>query len=693
MWKYSLFFYKICAITTFLSAFLLFQVQPLISKHILPWFGGGSMVWITALFFFMLVLLAWYLYVLILSHFSLKTQKYLHGILISITGWILIYHQYIWNSSITPNFSEDYFHIEPILSILFILGITVGMPFFLLSTTSSLLQLWYGKSTGKEPFSLYAISNVGSLLGLLSYPFFFEPIFTTHTQGIIWTGLFTLYLIGLIIILIQTHFIQDPMESNIIDSIIQPREFLVWTWVASVPVMVMLTSTSYISGFVAAMPFIWIMPLALYLISFIITFRWWDRKIGWFTLISVFFSCLIALLLIGFSGNKTIPILLIVLWVSVLSISHYCHEWLYENRPKNSKLPWFYVALSVGGVVWSSIVLISTLFVLKSPLEYICILFPMMMIALYQLYRFSFREDFLSKKILIIFLVLALITLILFSYNRIEYTSHILTQERNFYGSKKIMEYQDANWRTIRSLTHEMTTHGFEYKDSTGSIAYSYYTSTSGLGRVMEYLKERSASRLDVGIVWLWAWIINTYCRDNDTFTYFEIDPEVYQLAQEYFSFLKGCKNKEVKIGDARKLLLDEQKNTQKKYDIIIIDAYADDAVPAHLITTEAIRLYLSLLKKDGVIAIHISSRYLDLLPVISGLTKDNPLQGRYYKDTSPSMQGSSSLWTVLTQDTSLFQAKNFEMMQDLSKIEPILWTDSKNALWQIVRFGKQVGK
>lgn len=692
MKKYISSFYILCAGTIFLSAFLLFQIQPLISKHILPWFGGGAMVWITALFFFMFVLLAGYLYVLILSYLTLRFQKYVHLLLISLVAWLLLYNSSIWGSSITPSISEDYYSSRPVLSILFVLWITIGSPFFVLSTTSSLLQLWYGKSTGDEPFSLYAISNIGSLLGLLSYPFLFEPIFTTQTQGMIWSGLFFLYLIGIILILIKTKFVSSSKapERHIIEQKIQISRFLGWTWVASIPVMVMLTSTSYISGFVAAMPFIWIMPLALYLISFIISFRWWDRKIGWVTLLIVFFSSLIALLLMGFSGNKTIPILLIVLWMSVLSISHYCHEWLYEHRPMSAKLPWFYVALSLGGVLWSSIVLISTLFILKSPLEYVYILFPIMLVSLYQLYKYSLWEEFLSKKQLWILCGFALLVFGLFIYNRIMYTSQVVTMERNFYGSKKIIDYQNTHGRTIRGLTHEMTTHGFEYKDSTDAyMSYSYYTATSGIGRMMKYLREQSITPLDVGAIGLWAWILNTYCREGDSFTYFEIDPEVYTLAQKYFTFLSGCKNKEIKIGDARKLLSDEQKNTDKKYSIIVIDAYADDAVPAHLITTEAIKLYLSLLKENGVIAIHISSRYLDLLPVISGLAKDNTLEGRFYKDMSPPPEGSSSLWAILTKDTLLFQGQSFDMMQDISKIEPILWTDTKNALWQIVRFWK----
>ena len=155
------------------------------------------------------------------------------------------------------------------------------------------------------------------------------------------------------------------------------------------------------------------------------------------------------------------------------------------------------------------------------------------------------------------------------------------------------------------------------------------YTSTSGLGRMMQYIKQKNHWWMDVAVIGLWAWIINTYCWQNDSFIFFEIDQEVYDLAQWYFTFLDHCKEKEIKIWDARKLLWIDEKNN-KKYDIIIIDAYSDDAVPAHLITSEAAKLYLSLLKQNGIIAIHISSRYLDLLPVISGLTQDNSLFWRF---------------------------------------------------------------
>ncbi len=692
MKKYTPSFYRLCAITTFLSAFLLFQIQPLISKHILPWFGGGSMVWITALFFFMLVLLFGYIYVLIISFYSLKFQKSLHSLVIFLVSWVLLYHHFSWTSSITPLFSEHYLGSSPILDILFLLSVSIGAPFFLLSTTSSLLQLWYGNSTGKEPFSLYAISNIGSLLGLLSYPFLFEPIFSTTMQGSIWASLFIVYIICLLFILIKTRFLpsDDSIEISLVSSQVRRSlnaiHFLEWIWVASVPVMIMLTSTSYISGFIASMPFIWIIPLALYLVSFIISFRWGDRMVGSLTLLGVFFISIIGLSLISFTNNITVPVVLIVLWLSVFAISHYCHEWLYENRPIPSQLPWFYVALSIGGVFGSSLVLLSTLFILKSPLEYLYILIGMMIISLYQLYHFSLNKyDILKRHVLLLCAIFVIVIGFLIS-SQIDYSKQIIAQERNFYGSKKILENTNSEGKVYRSITHEMTTHGFEYRDDENkSQPNSYYTSTSGLGRMIQHIKQKNHWWMDVAVIGLWAWIINTYCWPNDSFTFFEIDQEVYDLAQKYFTFLNHCNDKTIKIWDARKLLWIDEKNN-KKYDIIIIDAYSDDAVPAHLITSDAVKLYLSLLKGNGVIAIHISSRYLNLLPVISGLTQDNNLVWRFYKDTSPSFRGSPSLWTLLTKDWSFFSAQEFNIMKDISTISPILWTDTKNALWPIVR-------
>ena len=226
MQKYTPSFYRLCAITTFLSAFLLFQIQPLISKHILPWFGGSSMVWITALFFFMLILLAGYIYVLIISYYSLKIQKSIHSFVLIIVSLILLYHHLTWTSGVTPIFSEHYFGLGPVLAILSILSVSIGAPFFLLSTTSSLLQLWYGNSTGKEPFSLYAVSNIGSLLGLLSYPFLFEPIFTTATQGVMWTVLFALYIVCLLVVLFNTTLLPHEVTEKISVSPPQKRQAL-----------------------------------------------------------------------------------------------------------------------------------------------------------------------------------------------------------------------------------------------------------------------------------------------------------------------------------------------------------------------------------------------------------------------------------------------------------------------------------
>lgn len=688
--------YHLYAVVTFLSAFLLFQVQPLISKHILPWFGGGSMVWITALFFFMLVLLLGYVYVLLLSQLTLQLQKIGHSlVLASVTG-LLMFNNSQWVSSITPTFQDGFVSNGPVVGVLYVLFLSIGAPFFILATTSSLLQLWYGQSTGKEPFSLYAISNVGSLLGLLSYPFLIEPYLATTAQGQLWTTLFIIYFLGMVAIILQARSLKEAKiavasveEVALIRQPVTPVNFLQWVAVASIPVMVMLSSTGYVSGFVAAMPFIWIVPLALYLISFIVSFRGGERSIGTFTLVSVVLVSLAALSLTQVSNVVTVPILLIVLWGAVFAISHYCHEWLYEHRPQAAVLPWFYVALSLGGVFGSALILASTLFILKSAQEFVFVVIATILVALYQLYKLEPTKLLIRRAQLHYLSAISLLLIVSFTFVHVSKASSTLALERNFFGTKRVIE-TTSDGNRVRALLHELTAHGFEYMDNEefNRQPIAYYTENSGMGRVMNQQKQKKGEeKMEVAVIGLGAGLLSAFCRPQDHYTFFEIDPEVVAIANKYFTYLERCENKEVILGDARQLMLEEYKAGAKKYDFIIMDAYADDAAPAHLMTAEAVGLYLSLLNPGGVIAIHVSSRYLDLLPVVSGLARAHDLAGRYYHDEEPPEYGTASIWTMLAREENVFAGPELEVLSNLSEIKPVYWTDTKNALLPIVRY------
>ena len=682
--------YHLAAVTTFLSAALLFQVQPLICKRILPWFGGGSMVWITALFFFMLVLFAGYLYVLWLSRFNFFNQKAFHLLLIVSATLVLIYNSSRWSSGITPVFNQDYFSFPPVWSVLLILSISVGLPFLLLSTTSSLLQLWYAQDSGREPFSLYAISNTGSLLGLLSYPFLVEPLLNTTGQGQLWVFGFGLYVAFLLFLMWRLSPQPYKNDATAADQV-AVRQFLLWVVVASVPVMMMLTSTSYITGFVASVPFIWIVPLALYLLSFVISFRPGERRLSLMTIIMTLVAVSVGLVLAVAYGEVVLPVALLGIWVGMFAVAHYCHEWLYEHRPAAVMLPWFYVALSLGGVFGSSLILVSTLFILKTPLEFILLLSAILIALLAHVYRMTPRDHpYFKRPIIHTTASLLLILVIVLVGSRIQFATGKLANERNFFGTKSVYQVTKENGDIVRGLSHEVTIHGYE--NMTGQYVgepSAYYAKSSGVGMVLRYLQARDTEPIAVAVIGLGAGALGLYCRAQDNFEFFEIDPQVIGLALQYFNLLDNCGDlsNQIKIGDARQVLLALEASASKpQYDLIIMDAYADDAAPAHLMTKEAMELYLQLLKPGGYVAFNISSRYLNLLPVIAGLAEAHNLAIRKYDDKDPLPHATMSTWVIVSREENNFADPALALLEK-AETKTVLWTDTYNALWPVVRF------
>jgi len=691
------FLYGIFAITIFVSSFLLFQVQPLIGKHILPWYGGSSAVWVTAMLFFMVALAVGYIYALLLSRFKLLYQAIIHVLVLTTTLIVVKSNFQIWPSAITPTIDDLTIGFsDPVLAVFFTLLLTVGLPFTLLSSTSSLLQLWYGTLSGKEPFSLYGISNIGSLLGLLSYPIFFERWFSTYVQGQLWTYTFVVY-VALMLVILYTVFIFNKKSETKKELMVgqkfqaSSKQFLIWAGVASVPVMVMLTGTSFMTVSVAPVPFLWVGPLALYLLSFIITFRSGFRLPLWINEVIVVLSSITLLLVAVSSFNIFLVVLLTHL--TLFAIYHWCHEVLYESRPVTEGLTLFYVALSIGGIFGSLLIKILSAYLLVIPIELILIL---LFSALFISYRWYLNKDtaipifnFKLTKAISLFFMIVVVVASAFHIYKFEHDS--VAKKRNFYGYKAVV-MSDLNDVKTLSLQHGITNHGYQiYQDGELlNVPTSYYGSSSGVGEVFSFLQSRDEFGLSVAIAGLGSGGLLPYCRDKDNFIYFEIDQNVIDLAKDHFTYLEYCANNEIILADAR-LALQKIKNEKGGglYDFIILDAYADDMMPMHLMTKEAVDLYQSLLKPDGVLAIHISSRYLNLLPVIKAVAEANMLSAKFLHDNNPDVNAVESLWTVMVKDQDIFSNEIFvNNFSDFSEVEKsVLWTDTYSALWPVVKF------
>ena len=684
--------YFLYAVTIFVSSFLLFQVQPLLGKHILPWFGGSPSVWITALFFFMGGLAVGYTYALLLTLLSRPNQILVHSVFLVLVLFTLYQSSLIWSSAITPSIGVIAGSSDPAWSVFHVLAVSVGLPFVLLSSTSSLLQYWYGKATKNEPFSLYAVSNTGSLLGLLSYPIVFERLLSTDAQGYWWAIGFVVYavlLVGLMIYHLQKYSAQKEISLNKQKSTMPTVwRFLTWLLLASVPIMAMVTGTDYITGYVVAVPFLWIVPLALYLLSFIVSFRGQNRLPEKYIYFMMIFSSLLATSTVSTSIPLPVIPTVVLLFLAMFSVNHLCHEWLYSLRPEKEHLTAFYVALSFGGIFASSIVLLSSLYLVPIPVEFIFIIGISGLISgfilLKQFSVFLKHIHRLSTSTLVFTLLAIVISL----FNIVgRHTSDVIASERNFFGYKAVTETKMSTGEIRRSLIHGVTNHGYQFLDSDFTHEpVGYYSETSGVSMGFEYLRAKKSDGLRVAVAGLGAGALAGHCQEEDVFDFYEIDPQVISLAEEYFTYLEECSGHSIILGDARTELAKVAKKANRPvYDYIILDAYADDVMPIHLMTTEAVHEYLSILEPDGVLAIHISSRYLNLMPVIQKLAMDNDVKAmsRLDKKFEPSVNVGSH-WTLLAEGW-IFEGEFFEGFEIISESRLRLWTDRYSSLLPLV--------
>lgn len=686
-------YYTLFACTVFLSSFLLFQVQPLIGKHILPWYGGSSAVWMTALLFFMVALAVGYGYVFWLARLRLPLQVVIHSGMVLLTVGSVWWHTRTWSSGITPSPSDALFALDPTLSVLLTLTVAIGLPFILLSATSSLLQVWYAELCLEEdPSSLYSISNVGSLLGLLSYPFVVEPLLSTAAQGFWWTVGFALYVGLLLSIGWRMYEGEHALRAATGETEkVSLRRFLTWLLVASVPVIALLSGTTFMTTTIAPIPLLWVGPLMLYLISFVWSFRA-TRTPPHHQLYegAVFVTACIA---IACAWSGVVPVAASVLAVHAVLIAlfHWCHEYLYDTRPTPAALPLFYVALSLGGIFGSVVVKISSLWIFVLPIEFTVLLISAIVVILFR--WFPVLPPFFPARVRqhFRFIIVGLGALVIgMSATHIMLRQYyVVDQARNFFGYKAIVELPKGGVER-RSLQHGLTDHGFQRIVAGEPVieAVSYYATSSGIGRVFAYLDDAKPEARDVAIIGLGTGGLSAYCRPGDTYTFIEIDPQVITMAQESFTYLDACAGARVIEADGRLALAAQSESEERpQYDVIVLDAYADDMIPVHIMTIDAISQYKKLLAPNGIIAINISSRYLNLAPATVGLAVANDLALRHIYDEKPvSPHAHPSQWVVLSTSPEVFLHPAFSTAATLSPESALYWTDTYSALLPTIK-------
>lgn len=679
------------ATTVFVSAFLLFQVQPLISKFILPWFGGTPAVWSTCMLFFQVTLFLGYVYAHATTRFlSVGEQALLHIVLLVVASSIL---------PITPDDSwKPAADAEPIFQIVKLLAACVGLPYFILSSTGPLLQRWFSlQAPGVSPYRLYALSNVGSLLALISYPFLVEPTIGSPTQAWLWStafGTFTLLcaLCAIRVMKSNKHPASDePGQEQEAEPAVAPNftTSVRWFGLAMIASVMLLATTNQVCLDVATVPFLWIVPLTIYLLSFILCFdasRWYNRK--WYSVLLVLSMMFVIRVM---NNGANVPIMLqIVTYLSGLYLAcMVCHGELATQKPHPKYLTRFYLLMSAGGAGGGLLVGLAAPLVFPDYLEMHFGITAAMITGIVVYFRETYVSNDGAKPIMRFqsgmlvwgFAMLwAVGTLVSDAYD----SSDALDRSRNFYGVLRVVEAETKTGDAKRELFHGRIRHGSQLTGHENrTIPTTYYGRTTGSGLAMQLHKPQTNRR--VGVVGMGVGTLAAYGKQGDRFRFYEINPEVIRLAKKHFSFLDDTPaDCEIITGDAR---LSLEREEAQDFDVLVLDAFSGDAIPTHLLTREAFRLYDRHLAQDGVLCVHISNLHFDLRPIIHGLATEFDWKTLgVQNDDNDAEATSMAQWVLLSRQPISNEITTAATGRFSLKQRRLLWTDEFSNLATILR-------
>lgn len=598
------------ALTVFLSAFLLFQIQPMVAKMILPWFGGASSVWSTCLVFFQAELLLGYLYV----HWLHETLAPRRQTLVHIA--LLLLSLAALPVAADPSW-KDSAQAQPVASVLGVLTGAVGLPYLLLSTTGPLMQAWYARAfTGVMPYRLYALSNLASMLALLSYPVLVEPFLEVRGQTWMWSAGYALFVAACGATAWWSRR-QVPSERETATAlppdVPRPtwRDGLLWAALAMTASTLLLAMTRHLTQDVAPVPFLWVLPLALYLLSFILCFdapRYYARPLFLAALPVAFFGMDRI-----FDEGLPVPWMIALISAALFVFCMVCHGELVRRKPHPRHLTLFYLMLSLGGAMGGLFVGLVAPAAFPAYFElpiglFLCALLTV--IVLWRGLRLHWR--------LLLVLALAGYGWRLGMVSKELVDGYVVTV-RNFYSQLRVSERHDGGPGWKRVLVHGRINHGEQYlSDEARREPNTYYCEESGVGRAIFALPQ--ARPLKIGMVGLGAGTLAAYGRAGDTLRIYEINDQVLQLANSHFTYLADSPARiETVLGDGRLML---EREPDQGFDLLALDAFSGDAIPAHLLTLEAMRTYLRHLRPDGILAVHITNRYLDLQPVMAAAAR-----------------------------------------------------------------------
>lgn len=660
--------------TTFLGAFLLFVAEPMTGKLVLPIFGGSAMVWVTVMLFFTTILFFGYGYVVWLRRLEKKIQFFIHIclLIISLVGTVFGYLR----------FTSDTLLTNPILSLLYILISNFALPTFVLATTSVLLQCWYSDLYRlKSPYWLYIVSNAGSLFGLLLYPFLIEPFLSIKTQWEIWIGGFLLFCVlmtwGTVL------FYKNVSEKNVKRLSYKATPILRFTWfvLPFISTAAMLSFTTQLTSQVSPIPFVWVATLGVYLLSFVFAFidtKWYPK---WF--FEILLLCLVPIVGLLAYGLLAVGYLVVFCFYLffLFVIDLVCNRALFVLRPSPEGLSNYYLLNGLGGVGASIFTAIIAPNLFTDIWEFPLVIIMAAGVAGIILIKSKFRKIRAISMPFALASGVVFIVLFLRNQDRLFGGNDVtaLATMRNFYGVLHVLKKGKSEPYQIQ-LYNGYIIHGDQtFGVNQEFVPSTYYTRESGLGiTILNHPKSIKKMPLKIGTIGLGTGTVATYCGKGSSIRFYEINPQVITVAENYFTYLSNAKkngcNVEIVQGDGRTSLTNELKKDRKNnFDVLIVDAFTGDTIPTHLLTEEAIDLYLSNLSEEGVIAVHVSNKYLDLAPV---LKSEASIKKLYFQ----LVEKMGASWVILSR--SIFGSESF--LPGVSTVKP--WTDDYSNLFQVLR-------
>ncbi len=677
----------VVAITVFLGAFLLFLVQPLIGRIIVPWFGGGAPVWTASLVFFQCALLAGYGYAAFITRrFSPRAQAAVHMVLLAAS---LLTIPLSPDPSWKPTDSA-----MPAPRILALLATSIGPTYLLLAAGGPLLQAWLARR-GQVPWRLFALSNLASLAALLAYPFLIEPWFGLTNQRWVWSIAYVLYaaMVGLLAwqawregaapapvaaepVVVAPAANEAPEAGD--------NEGRPWLWIvlAAVPSALLISVTEYLTRDVAPMPLLWIPPLVLYLATFVI---WFDGNLPYYRPMWLATAALaiIAMALAMMTASLTYKLVpnLLIYGGGLFLVTLFFHGELVSVRPPPSRLGGYYLCIATGGAIGGGAV---------------GLLFPSVLSNAYDLEivlavagaLVVLRATALGHAALIIGGCALGGTAMAFAgwagWGRYDYARYAVSITRNFYGTLRVSERHHDTPNYYRDLAHGTILHGYQYLDPEKSRqAVGYYASSSGVGRAIRTLPQEGPHR--VGIIGLGTGGLAAHNRQGDTYRFYDIDPGVVDVARKYFTYVAEAPGKvDIVMGDAR---LSLERETPQNYDVLAVDAFSGDAIPLHLLTLEAIDLYMKHLAPRGILAVHTSNKFLNLPPVLERAAHARGLAIVMTRDLDDSGSIQSD-WVLLARDGELLAAPLVKEITETFTARPDWrpWTDDHVDLLRVLK-------